>query len=88
MASSERQMKIKALNIIKRKGNRWEYNGRFYFNRKWIPAIGVVADYKTESQIKRAIIKNIKVQAEKYKLNLQVPQEKILALDTVFKEVL
>jgi len=81
-------VKIKVLNIIKRKGRKWEYNGRFYFNHKWIPAIGTVTDYKTESQIKRAIIKNIKVQAEKHKLNLQIPQEKNLAIDTVFKEVL
>ena len=81
-------MKIKILNIIKKRGERWEYNGRFYFNHRWIPAIGIVADYKTESQVKRAIIKNIKAQAEKYKLKLQIPQERILSSDTVFKEVL
>ena len=81
-------MKIKVLNIIKKRGERWEYNGRFYFNRKWIPVIGIVSDYKTEAQIKRAIIKKIKAQAEKYKLSLQVPQERKLALDTVFKEIL
>ena len=80
-------MKIKVLNIIKKKGEKWEYNGRFYFNRKWIPVIGVVADFKTEAQVKRAIIKSIKVQAEKYKVSLQVPQERKLAVDTVFKEV-
>jgi len=46
-------MKVKVLNIIKKKGKRWEYNGRFYCNRKWIPVIGTVADYQTEAQIKR-----------------------------------
>ena len=81
-------MKIKVLNIIKKKGGKWEYNGGFYFNRKWIPVIGAVPNYKTEAQIKRAIIKRIKTQAETYKSSLQVPQEKILATDTVFKEIL
>ena len=81
-------MKVKVLNIIKKKGERWEYNGRFYFNRKWIPVIGVVSNYKTEAQIKRAIIKKIKAQAETHKANLQVPQEKMLSADTVFKDIL
>jgi len=82
-------MKIKVLNIIKRKSEkRWEYNGGFYFNRKWVPVIGTVSDYKTEAQIKRAIIKRIKVQAETHKANLQVPQQRTLATDTVFKDIL
>lgn len=81
-------MKIKVLNIIKKKGERWEYNGRFYFNRKWVPVIGIVSDYKTEAQMKRAIIKKIKSQAETYKTNLQIPQERNLTLDGVFKDIL
>ena len=78
-------MKIEALNIIKRKGDKWEYNGRFYFNRKWVPIIGTVADFKTESQIKRAIIKRIKIQAETYKAEQSIPQERTLAVNGVFK---
>lgn len=78
-------MKIKVLNIIKRQGKRWEYNGRFYFNRKWIPVIGTVADYQTQAQTKRAIIKRIKSQAETYKASQNIPQEKTLIPNEVFK---
>jgi hypothetical protein len=78
-------MKVKALNVIKRKNKKWEYNGRFYYNKEWIPVIGTIPEYKTDSQIKRAIIKKIKGQAEKYKADLEIPKEKVLPADTVFK---
>lgn len=78
-------MKIEALNIIKRQGNKWEYNGRFYYNGKWVPVIGTVADFQTQAQTKRAIIKKIKSQAETYKAQQDIPQEKNLDVDTVFK---
>ena len=81
-------MKIKVLNIIKRKGKKWEYNGRFYYNGQWIPVLGTVANYKTESQIKRAIIKRIKGQAETYKVEQNIPQEKTLTPNDVFKPTL
>ena len=80
-------MKIEVLNTIKKKGDKWEYNGRFYWSGKWIPVIGSVVDYKTEAQTKKAIIQKIKQQAEKYKNEQDIPQEKILALDNVFKEL-
>lgn len=78
-------MKVEALNTIKRKGNRWEYNGRFYFNGEWVPVIGVVGDFQTEAQTKKAIIKRIKSQAETHKAEQNIPQEKTLSTDTVFK---
>lgn len=81
-------MKIKVLTTIKRKGNRWEYNGCFYFGGKWIPVLGTINNYKTEAQTKRAIIKRIKSQAEKYKAEQNIPQEKKLTTDTVFKNKL
>lgn len=81
-------MKIEALNIIKRKGSRWEYNGRFYYNGKWIPAIGTVGNFQTEAQTKRAIIKRIKSQAETYKAEKNIPQEKTLTPNDVFKTAL
>jgi len=82
-------MKIECLNTIKRQSeNKWEYNGRFYFNRKWIPVIGTVADYKTESQIKRAIIRRIKSQADTHKEKQKKDQTKILGVDKIFKDAL
>lgn len=78
-------MKIQVLNIIKRKGKRWEYNGRFYYNGKWIPVIGTVADYQTEAQTKKAIIKRIKSQAETHKTEQGLLQEKTLSPNNVFK---
>jgi hypothetical protein len=81
-------MKIEALNIIKRKDKKWEYNGRFYFNSKWIPVIGTVGDFPTEAQMKKAIITRIKKQAESYKARQSIPQEKRLSADTVFKPTL
>lgn len=78
-------MKIECLNTIKRKGNRWEYNGRFYYNGQWIPIIGTVADFQTEAQIKRAIISGIKKKAETYKAEQNIPQEKTLTPNDVFK---
>jgi hypothetical protein len=81
-------MKIEVLNTIKRKGEKWEYNGKFYFNKKWIPTMGTVSSFKTEAQYKKAIIKQIKLKADKYKAESEIPQEMILAADSVFKEVI
>jgi len=78
-------MKIEALNILKRKGNKWEYNGRFYCNSKWIPVIGTVGNFQTESQTKKAIIKRIKGQAKTYKAEQDISQEKTLTPNDVFK---
>lgn len=81
-------MIIEVLNTIKKKGDKWEFNGRFKYNQQWVTVISIVSDMKTESQIKKAIIKKIRAKAEQYKIEHDQPQEKKLSVDTVFKVVL
>lgn len=79
-------MKIECLNTIKRKGDKWEFTGKFMFNGNWIPVTGTVNNMNTDSQIKTAIIKRVRAKAENYKRENQIPKNKVLPIDTVFKE--
>jgi len=81
-------MNIEVLNKIKRSGEKWEYLGRFQFKQQWIPVTGKISDMKTESQIKKAILKRIKSQADTFKAESEIPQEKTLSPDAVFKDIL
>jgi len=81
-------MKVEVLNTIKRKGDKWEFSGKFSFNGQWIPITGVVPDAKTESQIKKLIIRKINAKAKTYKEEASIPKEKILTIDNIFKDIL
>ncbi len=79
---------FQVLRQLEPAGEKWRYVGRITHNAKQLNVSGIVSDYPTNSQIKRAIIRDVKRQVKKYLASLAQPQTKTLSSDSIFKDVL
>ncbi len=79
---------FKILRQLKPSGKKWKYQGRIIHNAKTIDVTGIVDDYLTNSQIKRAIINDIKKKTKKYIASIKSAKAKKLSGDSVFKDTL
>jgi len=79
---------IKVLTQLEPVSDRWRYKAIITHKNKTKNITGIVDDYKTQSQIKKAIIADAKTQTKKYTDSLVKPKTKVLNEDNIFKNSL
>lgn len=76
------------LRLLQPSDDKWIYQGQIIHNDKKISVKGTVLNYPTNSQIKKAIIADVKEKVKKYLLSFEPLKTKTLSSDSIFRDVL
>ena len=80
-------MIYEAKNTLKKHRDGWQFEGQVSDGQTSIQVAGVVYDYKTDGQLKRAIIARMK-EAWREHAKKKEPDTKVLSADNIFKDKL